>query len=53
MSYVSKIDYPGFFGGIIEVHGDVNGLDDATKCVDGDEENRVCLYEGVIHPQHG
>lgn len=44
--------YPGIFGGINEVHGDVDGLHDDPERVDGDEQHLAGLDEGVVQPQH-
>ena len=39
-------------GGVHQVHGDVEGLNDAPDAVDGEEELGAGLEEGVVHPEH-
>lgn len=38
-------------GGVDEVDGDVEGLDEAAESVDGDEKDGVGLDHGVVDPQ--
>lgn len=50
--YVFVITNPSLLGGIDEVDGDVDCLDEQPKGVNGDEEHRIGLDKRIVDPQH-